>query len=211
MSRRPSVRAAYISSVGVGWAPSMAVSSSGRATLLLLLLQALSRQPVTAYTPTSNAQLKQAAFDWCQDPVAAEATYGAHIKDWDTSQITSMTELFMTPPAGCTVFNDDISGWDVSNVGDMSYMFHNAQSFNVDIVRAAILPGEDSNEAFRSSKLSYPALYCPSCDSCRLQRVLLSLPITCVCCFGYAELLERGEGGDDAQHVLCRRRIQSED
>ena len=89
----------------------MAVSSSGRATLLLLLLQALSRQPVTAYTPTSNAQLKQAAFDWCQDPVAAEATYGAHIKDWDTSQITSMTELFMTPPAGCTVFNDDISGY----------------------------------------------------------------------------------------------------
>ena len=32
-----------------------------------------------------------------------------------------------------TLFNSDISTWDVAGVTDMSYMFYNAQAFDVDL------------------------------------------------------------------------------
>jgi surface protein len=35
--------------------------------------------------------------------------------------------------SGATSFNQDIGGWDTSNVNDMSYMFSDASSFNQDI------------------------------------------------------------------------------
>jgi surface protein len=51
------------------------------------------------------------------------------ISGWDVSQITNMSGLFFNN----TTFNQDISGWDVSNVTDMSTMFRSATSFNQDI------------------------------------------------------------------------------
>ena len=60
------------------------------------------------------------------------------ISDWDTSQITDMSNLFINFPN----FNEDIStkevtvngktytAWDTSNVTDMSFMFHRAKAFN---------------------------------------------------------------------------------
>ena len=69
--------------------------------------------------------------------------YGS-IEDWDTCQITNMTELFMWKYN----FNDDISQWDVSNVTDMSRMFHSAGQFRQDLSQWNIEKVRDMREMF---------------------------------------------------------------
>ena len=79
-------------------------------------------------TPIVNTNIQDAVNLWCSDPAEAETTYG-HISGWDTSQVTDMSDLFK----GKSSFNDDITGWDVSNVTNMSYMFEGSYRFNQDI------------------------------------------------------------------------------
>ena len=45
------------------------------------------------------------------------------------SNVTSMTNMFKS----ATLFNNDISKWDVSKVTDMNRMFEKASDFNGDI------------------------------------------------------------------------------
>ena len=52
-----------------------------------------------------------------------------NISGWDVSNVTNMTGMF----DGCRSFNQDISSWDVSNVTSMSFMFCNCESFNQDL------------------------------------------------------------------------------
>ena len=47
--------------------------------------------------------------------------------DIDTSKITDMTELFDSIDS-MKEFNGNISGWDVSNVTNMEYMFYECNS-----------------------------------------------------------------------------------
>ena len=70
-------------------------------------------------------------------------TYGS-IEDWDTSQITNMSELFMWKYN----FNDDISQWDVSNTTDMSRMFYSAGQFRQDLSQWNIEKVRDMREMF---------------------------------------------------------------
>ncbi len=53
----------------------------------------------------------------------------ADLSGWDVSNVVNMTGMF----SGATNFNGDISNWDVSSVTSIAFMFQNASSFNVDI------------------------------------------------------------------------------
>jgi surface protein len=85
----------------------------------------------------TNKTLKTAVDKWRTNKPAALQQYGK-MSTWDTSGVTSMAKLF-SPPAGTrTTFtfdnvNDIVSGWDVSNVTDMSYMFVGCKTFNQDL------------------------------------------------------------------------------
>jgi len=57
------------------------------------------------------------------------STFNSDISGWDMSNVTNMSGMF----GGATSFAGDISGWDVSNVTDMSSLFSNASSFNSDL------------------------------------------------------------------------------
>ena len=70
-------------------------------------------------------QLKTAVNAWIGDPDTATTTYG-DIKDWDVSQVTDFSNLFLDK----TDFNEDISRWDVSNGQNFGYMFAFARNFN---------------------------------------------------------------------------------
>jgi surface protein len=52
------------------------------------------------------------------------SSFNQDISGWDVSNVTCMSGMFSSAS-----FNQDISGWDVSNVNDMSCMFGNATSF----------------------------------------------------------------------------------
>ena len=51
------------------------------------------------------------------------------IEDWNTSEVTDMSELFFR----ARDFNQDISKWDTSNVVNMEGMFCHAKTFNQNI------------------------------------------------------------------------------
>ena len=58
-----------------------------------------------------------------------EIDFDGDISGWDVSKVKNMSFMFYD----CISFNKDISSWDVSNVKDMSYMFSNCENFNQDI------------------------------------------------------------------------------
>ena len=68
---------------------------------------------------TTTNQLKNAVAEWNDNQTAASDLYG-HVSTWNTSLMTSMCFIFADSRS---VFNDDVNGWDVSQVTDMSYTF----------------------------------------------------------------------------------------
>lgn len=66
---------------------------------------------------------------------------GSDITGWDMSNVTNMAFMF----ADCRAFNQDISGWNVSNVTQMNSMFWGAYTFNQDLSKWCV-----------SNILSYP-------------------------------------------------------
>ena len=57
------------------------------------------------------------------------SVFNQNISGWDVSSVTNMARLFRQ----ATAFNQDIGSWNVSNVTDMSTMFDGADAFDQDI------------------------------------------------------------------------------
>ena len=60
-------------------------------------------------------------YDWNEDSISAEVFYG-HISGWDVSEVTDISHLFKDAKD----FDEDISAWDVSRVKKMARTFRGA-------------------------------------------------------------------------------------
>ena len=85
-------------------------------------------ESIQLFTPVDKAELQTAVDAWIADESTALATYG-DISGWNVSSVTNMSYMFQN----ATAFNADVSGWNTVNVTDMSYMFYGATSFNQDV------------------------------------------------------------------------------
>lgn len=65
--------------------------------------------------------------------------FNQNISSWDVSNVISFDSMFKN----ATSFNQDISGWDVSNATNMTNMFVYATSFNQDISEWNVLSMND--------------------------------------------------------------------
>ena len=68
--------------------------------------------------------------------------FNGDISGWDVSNVEDMSHMFDD-----SSFNGDISMWDVSKVKNMSYMFNNSK-FNGDISKWDVLDGCDTIDMF---------------------------------------------------------------
>ena len=61
----------------------------------------------------------------------SSSDFNQDLSGWNdkVSSVTSMKSMFQ----GNTVFDQDLSGWDVTSVNDMENMFNGASSFNQDL------------------------------------------------------------------------------
>ena len=87
-----------------------------RSLVLGVLLELLQRASMAAgATFASRTELRTACNAWCADAASAAIEYGP-IGDWDVSQVDDLHQLFR----GCSSFNENINGWDVSRVTSLS-------------------------------------------------------------------------------------------
>ena len=71
--------------------------------------------------PISDVNLRGVVETWFSAPSPVENTYGS-IEDWDVSNVTNMSQLFHPN----TNFDMDLSNWDISNVTNMYMIFHSS-------------------------------------------------------------------------------------
>jgi surface protein len=87
------------------------------------------------YLPLDNQSIRRNISYWCDSVSELSGRksslrqtwiqYG-HISDWDTPQVTDMSELFKCKH----LFNENINKWNTENALDMSHMFYGACRFN---------------------------------------------------------------------------------
>ena len=91
-----------------------------------------SAAPSAPSTALTNSNFSTARDLWFTDQAQAEATYGL-IGNWNTTAVTNMSNAFSFAGVVTNDFNEDISGWDISNVTNISSMFYRQSLFNQDL------------------------------------------------------------------------------
>ena len=76
----------------------------------------------------TNATIKRAVRDYLNGGARKQrvVTKYGEIRNWDVSNVTSMSSMFM----GARSFNQPLNNWNVSKVETMFAMFDDATSFN---------------------------------------------------------------------------------
>ena len=74
------------------------------------------------------------------------SVFNSDISAWDVSSVINMAYMFRS----CSVFNSEISAWDVSSVTDMRYMFFGCTVFNSDLSAWDVSAVTDMNYLFRN-------------------------------------------------------------
>ena len=87
--------------------------------------------------------------------LAAASVFNQDLSKWDVSRVTDMSHLFNS----ATNFNQDLSKWDVFRVTDMSYMFYYATSFKQELCGAAWV------KAWSNSEVKKEAMFVQSSGS----------------------------------------------
>jgi surface protein len=88
--------------------------------------------------------------------------FNQDISGWNTSQVPSMSYMF----DGASNLNQDISGWDTSQVTSMYRMFGSASNFNHDISGWNVCACTDFNGMFYGSGYSGSSLSTTQCTGC---------------------------------------------
>eukprot|EP00977_Amphora_coffeiformis_P012587 scaffold3136_cov161-Amphora_coffeaeformis.AAC.6 len=149
---------------GGGEDPQPTRSFASDSELFMAVNQYLSVDGVTAveksYGPISAWDVSWVTvFDGLFDATGrtgAAAAFNADISAWDTSQATSMQNMFR----GAVAFNQDISGWSVSRVTSFDSMFAGATSFNQDISGWSISNSATSIESMFNGATSFSQDLC---------------------------------------------------
>jgi len=76
------------------------------------------------------SQIKDFSLLFSTIRTTALANFSEDIGRWDVSKAINMKEMFSGTETVPTAFNCDISSWNMSNVQDISLMFHHAVAFN---------------------------------------------------------------------------------
>jgi surface protein len=84
---------------------------------------------------TSLANMFKRAWDF---------TGNQYFNDWDVSNVTNMSEMFLE----LVTFNQPLNDWDVSNVTNMSNMFNGAEKFNQPLNDWDVSSVTDMNKMF---------------------------------------------------------------
>jgi surface protein len=70
-----------------------------------------------------------ASFSYVELDSGEPSVFNGDLSNWDVSNVTDFSAMFLKAEA----FNSDLSGWDVSNALNFSSMFHGATLFNANI------------------------------------------------------------------------------
>jgi len=102
----------------------LAAKGADNARLYALVKDAVAQKQPRKFT---NATLRAAVDGWCRggtELLIVWERYG-HISDWDTSEVTDMSNVFKDKKS----FNEPLH-WDTRNVTNMSFVFAGAKSFD---------------------------------------------------------------------------------